>query len=127
MLEHFGTPCELPEAKITGYCEVCKDEIYYDDETTCECGSKVHLDCMKTCEQCDTTYCKDCMTKTEDGYFCKSPDDETKSDCYNEWKTERMVEEILDILFDHKYSLTARETNKYTITKDGIDLNIEAA
>jgi hypothetical protein len=90
-LEHFGTPCELPEPNIVGRCEACGADVYDYERAECECGKVVHTGCIKECanEKCNLKGCKNCMVyDSESGeFFCDTsgPDEVGKSECLEEY------------------------------------------
>lgn len=71
-LEHFGTPCYLPEPNIVGHCNACGGDIYDYELTTCECGTEVHTGCMVECGHCERKACKKCMLYDDEvgEWFC---------------------------------------------------------
>ena len=54
-LEHFGTPCELPESITT--------EVF-----DCECGAEITE--TIECEFCSHEGCKNCMCEHDEYWFC---------------------------------------------------------
>ncbi len=82
ILEHFGTPCELPEPDIVGTCEACGGDIYDYELGQCDkCGTDVHTDCLVKCVKCAEEGCKKCMLEDKEmlEYFCDE-------DCQNNFR-----------------------------------------
>lgn len=72
-LEHYGTPCRLPEENIVGYCKACDSQIYEYEQAECEiCNALIHDKCIVRCGGCRALGCKICMTYDPDKtkYFC---------------------------------------------------------
>jgi len=91
-LEHFGTPCELPEANEVGDCGACGAAMYDYEVENCDCGRLVHNGCRKTCDQCGRKGCASCMLEYDGHWFCETTDDFDiaqgirLSECMMEWK-----------------------------------------
>ena len=102
-LEHFGTPCELPEAIVVADCGACGGSMYDYEAENCDCGVLVHGVCRKTCEQCGHEGCTGCMMEHDGHWFCESTDDLEAaqcirvSECMIEWKAENAEAEATDI------------------------------
>lgn len=89
-LEHFGTPCELPIAKVVGLCEACNREIYDYERTVCECGAVIHEGCVERCAACGISGCSLCLLEDVGDWFCDTNSDKQllSSDCYKSYQGE---------------------------------------
>ena len=87
-LQHFGTPCILPESIEVGDCAACGGVMYDYESVPCpNCGELIHRECIKKCAQCRFLGCSNCLVKYDGEYFCDTtgPDGINQSDCKDEY------------------------------------------
>lgn len=81
-LEHFGTPCSLPEPDLIGRCQACSSELYKHEATECICNRIVHTGCIVECLICEAEGCTKCIPKdVESGeHLCEECSEEFNAD-----------------------------------------------
>jgi hypothetical protein len=71
ILEHFGTPCILPEPDIVGDCAACGGDMYDYEVVICDTGcGQIHSGCSKKCAGCTHEGCTACMIEIEGQPYC---------------------------------------------------------
>ena len=58
-LEHFGTPCDVPELVINGICSICEEDIQ-GNLYECDCGQVICGDCARHRSYHDYNGCSTC-------------------------------------------------------------------